>query len=128
MESRFTENLRTRNHSPTTRSGKPPATADAVEELASVWTPGRGRIIQRSNMDAKLTRISEGAGIAGSKKPKHRAVSGIGDVVSPASGRNDELRTCTQTKQTGWLSKQASVETDTRIGHRIRIGPQAHRW
>ena len=75
-------------------------------------------------MDTELTRIAEGAGIAGREKSKHGAISAVGHVIGAVAGRDDELRACAQTEQASWFSKQANVEADAKIGHRIGIGPR----
>ena len=80
---------------------RPPA--DTVEKLAPVRTTRNGRIVQRTNMDAKLARIRQGACIAGSEKSKHAAIPGVGHVIGAVSGREDKLCSRTQTKRSSRL-------------------------
>jgi hypothetical protein len=125
-KSRFTENLRPGNKRPSIGPAEPAPAADTVEKLAPVWTAGHGRIIERTNVDTELARISEGAGVAGSKKSKHRAVPGVGHVIGALSRRKDKLRARTQTKQASRFSKQENVNPDTGVGHGVGIGSEAH--
>src|ERR1700761_5866900 len=99
VKSRLSKYFRPRDDRPTSRPGKPASPTDAIKKLTSVWTTRYGCIIERSNMDTKLTRIRVGPRITSREKSKHCAVSGIGHVISAVTGRKDQLRTCTQTKQ-----------------------------
>jgi hypothetical protein len=66
-KSRFPEDLRPDNKSPTIGPGEPAPSADTVEKLAPVWSSGHGSVIERTNLDTELSRISEGTGAASSR-------------------------------------------------------------
>jgi hypothetical protein len=78
-------------------------------------------------MDTKLARIRVGTRITGSEESKHRAVSGVGYVISVASRGKDELRSRAQTKRASRLTQQASVDADSAVGHCIGSGPEGDR-
>src|ERR1700761_2109833 len=127
MKSRLSKYFRPRDDRPASRPRKPAPPTDAIKKLTSVWTTRYGCIIERSNMDTKLTRICVGTRITGSEKSKHCAVSGISHVIGAVSRGKDQLRTCTETKQTARLSKQASVDADSAVGHSIGSGSEGDR-
>src|ERR1700743_1045782 len=124
MKSLFSIDLRPCNGNPIIRNGKSATSADTVEKFISVRAARYGCIIEWPNVNTKLTGIGERSGVASGEKTEHASVSRIRYIVRAVSGGNDQLRTSTYAKQTSWFSKQANIESKTRIGECIGGGTQ----
>src|SRR5260370_13191010 len=87
----FTKDLRPHNGGPVPGNRESATCTATKEELAAVGAAGRGRIIERADVDTELDRIRESSGVARGEEAKHPTIAAVAHVVSTITDREDEL-------------------------------------
>src|SRR3984893_15757865 len=119
-ERRRAEHLRA-HHDRVVEDGQPGAAGDAEEQLAAARASRDLRLVERTDVNADVTRITEPAQVSSKEQAAHGSVRVVGQIIEAIARRSDQLRARSEPRRSCRLAEETSLEADVHIGDGVGI-------